>query len=110
LLQCNGDTRWRLSLVQAVEMASPLPAPATPAVFARHLVLQFRAMAYSASSPADLYESPAVQVADARQEEGEQQSQNAIEALRAAVRAPHSDKVLELRIEGSKAEVEPERQ
>lgn len=110
LLQCNGDTRWKLSLVQAVEMASPLPAPATPAVFARHLVLQFRAMAYSAGASADLYEPTAVQVADARQEESGEQSENAIEALREAARAPHSHKVLELRIEGSKAEVEPEHQ
>jgi hypothetical protein len=110
LLQCHGDARWKLSLVHAVEAASPLPAPPNPAVFTRHVLLQFRAMAYSAGAPADLYEPPAVQVADTRLGEDGQRSQNAIEALRAAARAPHSHKVLELRIEGSKAEVEPERQ
>lgn len=110
LLQCNGDTRWKVSLVHAVEGASPLPAPPNQVVFTRHVILQFRAMAYSAGAPADLYERAAVQIADARQEAGGQQAENAIEALRAAARAPHSHKVLELRIEGSKAEVEPERQ
>lgn len=110
LLQCNGSTRWRLSLVQAVEASSPLPAPPNQAVFTRHVLLQFRAMAYSAGAPAGLYEPPTVQVADARQGAGGQQSQNAIEALREAARAPHSHKNMELRIEGSKAEVGPEHQ
>ena len=110
LLQCNGSTRWKLSLVQAVEAASPLPAPPNLAVFSRHVLLQFRAMAYSAGAQADLYEPPAVQVADTRQEEDGRQSQNAIEALREAARAPQSHRIIELRIEGSKAEVEPEHQ
>lgn len=117
LLQCNGSTRWRLSLVQAVEAASPLPAPPNQALFTRHVLLQFRAMAYSAGAQAELYEPPAVQLANARQEEGGQrqeeggqQSQNAIEALREGARAPHSHRIIELRIEGSKVEVWPEHQ
>lgn len=106
LVQCNGDTRWRLSLVHAIEAASPLPAPPNPAIFTRHVLLEFRAMGYSAGVPAELYE-PAVQVADARQQLSGQQSQNAFEELRRAAKAPPSHRVIELRIEGSKAEVGP---
>ena len=41
LRHCNGDTQWQRSLVSAIEHASPLPAPPTPSVFARSLVLSF---------------------------------------------------------------------
>ena len=34
LQRCNGDTRWQLSLVEAIQSASPLPAPPSPDVFA----------------------------------------------------------------------------
>lgn len=57
LLQCNGDARWRLSLVHAVAAAAPLPAPPDPAVFARHVLLEFRAMAYSPGMPVGPYET-----------------------------------------------------
>jgi len=107
LLQCNGDARWKLSLVHAVEEASPLPAPPDPTVFTRHVLLQFRAMGYSAGAPPELYEPSAARVADARQEEAGQQAQKAIEALREITKSPQSHKVIELRIEGSNVEVEP---
>jgi hypothetical protein len=105
LLQCNGDTRWQLSLVEAIEAASPLPAPANPAVFSRHLLLEFRAMAYSRGAEDGLYEPAAADGA----RDGRARSQNAFQALREAARA-HSQKIINLRIEGSKAEVEPEHQ
>jgi hypothetical protein len=38
LIQCNGDTRWQLSLVQAIERATPLSAAPHPDVFARQVV------------------------------------------------------------------------
>ncbi len=41
LVQCNGDTAWQRSLVSAIQSASPLPAPPTPEVFSRKLILEF---------------------------------------------------------------------
>ena len=107
LLQCNGNTPWQLSLVHAIEAASPLPAPPDPAVFARHILLQFRAMAYSPGAEAGLYEPPDA-AADVMAQESDLQSERAFQALREAATAAHSRRVIELRIEGSKAEVELE--
>jgi hypothetical protein len=42
LLDCTDDLRWQNSLVEAINMASPLPAPPVPAVFTRALRLTFR--------------------------------------------------------------------
>lgn len=107
LLQCNGDARWRLSIVHAIEAASPLPAPPDPAVFARHVLLEFRAMDYSPGMPAGLYEAIDSPTAAARRGTNAQ-SQDAFQTLRQAATAPHSHRALELRIEGSKVEVEPD--
>jgi hypothetical protein len=60
LEQCNGDSRWQLSLVQAIQSASPLPAPPDPDVFSRTLHLAFTGEAYSPENPADQYESQRV--------------------------------------------------
>ena len=46
LRSCNGDTRWQLSLVAAIQSASPLPAPPDPSVFEGQLALSFDASAY----------------------------------------------------------------
>jgi hypothetical protein len=43
---CNGSTRWQVSLVHAIERASPLPAPPDPVVFTDSLRLSFRSDAY----------------------------------------------------------------
>ena len=110
LVRCNGDDRWRLSLVRAIEAASPLPAPPNPAVFAPHVLLEFSAMAYSSGAQAALYEPPGLPAIRAKPGNSDAQSQNAFRALRDAARAPDSRRVIELRIEGSKAEVEPDRQ
>ena len=56
LERCNGDARWQLSLVHAIQMASPLPAPPDPKVFTRVLRMNFRAQPYSAQSLQDDYE------------------------------------------------------
>jgi TonB C terminal len=59
LENCNGDVRWQLSLVHAIQSASPLPAPPDPDVFSRTLRLAFSGEAYSPQSPPDQYESQA---------------------------------------------------
>jgi hypothetical protein len=55
LLECNGDARWQLSLVHAIQAASPLPAPPDPAVFVHHVLLGFRATAYVPGASLELY-------------------------------------------------------
>lgn len=109
LVACNGDPRWQLSLVQAIQAASPLPAPPNPAVFVHHVLLAFRAMAYSPSAAAQLYAPPSVARVNDEPNEGDSSSQNAIEVLREAAQA-RTPRVLKLQIEGSRVDVEPERQ
>ena len=46
LENCNGNTRWQLSLVQAIQSASPLPAPPERRVFADAVTLQFSSKPY----------------------------------------------------------------
>jgi hypothetical protein len=105
LLECNGGASWQLSLVHAIQAASPLPAPSDRAVFVHHVLLAFRAMAYAPGEPADLYEP--VRVTPAGDES--ERTVNAFQALREATQA-HKSRVLKLQIEGSKVDVEPDRQ
>lgn len=110
LLQCNGDARWRLSLMRAIQVASPLPTPPNPALFARNVVLEFRAVAYSSGAQVALYESPAEYAQRLNRVEPNIRSQNALRLLRDMAQAPQSSKTVELRIEGTKVQVKPERQ
>lgn len=48
LQECGEDPRWQLSLVQAINAASPLPAPPDPAVFSNLLTLEFDSDPYVA--------------------------------------------------------------
>jgi hypothetical protein len=48
LVRCDSNPRWQESLVQAIDAASPLPAPPNPSVFARSLVLDFTSAVPSA--------------------------------------------------------------
>lgn len=41
LLDCDSSPEWQQSLVNAIDAASPLPAPPSQSVFARTLVLSF---------------------------------------------------------------------
>ena len=41
LQRCNENIRWQISLVNAIQQASPLPAPPDPAVFSNLLTLEF---------------------------------------------------------------------
>jgi hypothetical protein len=56
LVDCNGDSRWQVSLVRAIQSASPLPAPPDSDVFSRTLVLGFNAEEFSHSGSTDGYE------------------------------------------------------
>lgn len=56
LIQCNGSPEWQLSLVRAIQLASPLPAPPDPSVFTNVLTLAFEAKAYVPGYREDEYE------------------------------------------------------
>lgn len=62
LMQCNGSAAWQLSLVRAIQEASPLPAPPDPSVFTSELMLGFEAKAYVPGYRDDEYESAPSQV------------------------------------------------
>lgn len=53
---CNGDAAWQVSLVRAIQSASPLPAPPDPKVFSRRLVLDFHSRQFSPDQGTDGFE------------------------------------------------------
>ena len=71
--------------------------------------MAFRATAYTPGSPADLYEPPTPVPMGDGPDGRDDQSQNAFQALREATQAQKPN-VLKLQIEGSKVDVEPDRQ
>lgn len=56
LKQCNGTTAWQVSLVRAIESASPFPAPPDKSVFSSVLTFEMTAKEFVAGSDADGYE------------------------------------------------------
>jgi hypothetical protein len=60
LLGCDAEVSWQLSLVQAIEQASPLPAPPDPAVFADLLRLSFQAEPYRSDGSDEGFEPRSV--------------------------------------------------
>lgn len=56
LLRCNGTLAWQRSLIDAIQEASPLPAPPSPTVFTNALTLTFEARAYARGDKEDGYE------------------------------------------------------
>jgi hypothetical protein len=60
LEDCNGNQRWRLSLVRAIESASPLPAPPDPSVFTRIVHATFEGRVYEPGLPEAQYEPAAI--------------------------------------------------
>lgn len=56
LMQCNGSPAWKLSLVRAIQRASPLPAPPHPTVFTNTLTLGFEGWPYIPGHRDDEYE------------------------------------------------------
>lgn len=107
LQRCNGTPTWQQSLAQGISAASPLPAPPDPRVFAHRVVLHFEAVAYRLGQPADEYEPepPAAPGVDADSSGVLGQ----IHSFGQAAKRPHGPSVIELRIDGSRIEVEPQR-
>ena len=100
LEQCNGDSRWQVSLVHAIETASPLPAPPDPGVFARVIRLNFRSDAYRPGVQPEQYE-PEFMAARAADSSG-RDTQRALQQLRDALQNPGSKGgVIDLRIQGN---------
>ncbi len=60
---CNGDGKWQLSLVAAIQAASPLPAPPDPSVFSQSLSLTLDALPFHAGMQPEGYE-PELQMVD----------------------------------------------
>lgn len=59
---CNGDARWQLSVVHAIEAASPLPAAPEPRMFRQMVTIPFESEGYVAgSSSKDDFEPVAAQ-------------------------------------------------
>lgn len=56
LQDCNGDSRWQLSVVRAIQMASPLPAPPDPKVFRQRIFVTFQSGEYRPGMPGDEFE------------------------------------------------------
>lgn len=56
IIQCNGDTAWQVSLVRAIQSASPLPAPPDPKVFSRKLILEFHSTPFVPGADAEGFE------------------------------------------------------
>ena len=63
LIQCDGSSEWQMSLVNAIQRASPLPAPPSPTVFTNVLTLFFEGKAYVPGYREDEYEPIAPPVA-----------------------------------------------
>jgi len=61
---CNGEGRWQQSLVNAIQSASPLPAPPDPEVFSSTLTTQFESTGYVPGRGAEGFE-PAIKLASA---------------------------------------------
>lgn len=56
LMRCNGTLAWQQSLVNAIQGASPLPAPPSPTVFTNALTLTFEGRQYAPGMSEHRYE------------------------------------------------------
>ena len=59
LVRCNGNARWQTSLVQAIQTASPLPAPPDADVFTERLTLDLQSAAFVPGGSAEGFEPDA---------------------------------------------------
>jgi hypothetical protein len=62
LMQCDGSAEWQMSLVNAIQRASPLPSPPSPTVFSNVLTLSFEGRAYVPGYREDEYQPVRVPV------------------------------------------------
>jgi hypothetical protein len=56
LERCNGSALWQVSLVHAIESASPLPTPPDPSVFAHAIHMSFEGVPIDSAASAEQYE------------------------------------------------------
>ncbi len=56
--ECNADSIWRLSLVHAIQAASPLPVPPDPAVYRKSMILEFESPSLEAGGREEGFEPP----------------------------------------------------
>jgi hypothetical protein len=56
LERCTEDPRWQVSLVQAINSASPLPAPPDPSVFSNLLRMEFDSEPFTAGASGEGFE------------------------------------------------------
>lgn len=106
LERCNGDDRWKRSLLNGIHSASPLPAPPDPRVFARVIHLGFHSDPYSASAPQALYETEVM--ATRAVEDARYDTQKALSEFRTSLqRADRVGGVVNLRLEGRPTDPPP---
>jgi TonB family protein len=60
LVRCNGSPRWQTSLVQAIQSASPLPAPPDADVYRGEVVLDLQSATFTPGASAEGFEPDAV--------------------------------------------------
>jgi TonB C terminal len=122
LLDCNGDVRWRSSLVRAIQTASPLPAPPDARVFRKHITLRFASDAFVAGGSSEGFE-PEVLTAMLNVRGTSAASGNATSAQASSANTPAPDNMVErlrsmrdgeagavdLRISGSVSQVSDQR-
>jgi hypothetical protein len=101
LEQCNGGERWRLSLVRAIESASPLPAPPDPRVFNRVIRLSFQSESYvPGGSAQELFEPPTPATAA---EDAKYAARGALDVFNRTLKAARAGAIVNLKIVGSGA-------
>jgi hypothetical protein len=61
---CNGDARWQVSVVRAIQSSSPLPAPPDPRVFRHDVTVSLQSLGYQHGMEEDEFEPPAAQLAE----------------------------------------------
>lgn len=66
LMRCNGTLAWQQSLVNAIQQASPLPAPPSPTVFTNALTLSFEGHSYKPGMSEDGYEPETYRLAQSK--------------------------------------------
>jgi hypothetical protein len=57
LKRCTDQPQWQISLVKAIQQASPLPAPPEPAVFSNLLTMEFDSEPYVAGGRDEGFEA-----------------------------------------------------
>lgn len=91
LQECNGDPRWQASLIQAIQTASPLPAPPDVNVFSNLLTLELSSETYVPGINKDGYERVATEL-DARIE-ADSALEKSISDLRDARQHPQAEAI-----------------